>query len=102
MVGGSNPSEPVFHTFKGMNKIMKGSNKFSLLDHNLVPHHQLLSENEASQVLKKYNINKEQLPKIKVKEPVILEIGGQVGDIIKVIRTSQTAGEAEFYRLIIE
>jgi len=85
-----------------MNKVMKVSKSFSLLDHDLVPHHLLLSENEASQVLKNYNIKKEQLPKIKVKEPVILEIGGQVGDIVKVIRTSQTAGEAEFYRLVIE
>ncbi len=102
MVGGSNPSEPVFHILKGMNKVMKVSKSFSLLDHNLVPHHLLLSENEASQVLKKYVIDKEQLPKIKVKDPVILEIGGQVGDIVKVIRTSQTAGEAEFYRLVIE
>lgn len=102
MVGGSNPSEPVFNIFKGMNKVMKGSKSFSLLAHNLVPHHLLLSENEASQVLIKYGIDEEQLPKIKVKDPVIQEINGQVGDIVKVIRTSQTAGEAEFYRLIIE
>jgi DNA-directed RNA polymerase subunit H len=105
MVGGSNPSEPVFYTFKGtnikMNK-MKSSKSFSLLNHNLIPQHILLSENETQQVLKQYNIEKEQLPKIKNKDPVIVEIGANVGDVVKIIRKSQTAGEAEFYRLVIE
>jgi DNA-directed RNA polymerase subunit H len=102
MVGGSNPSEPVFYTFKGTNVNMKSSKSFSLLNHNLVPQHILLSENETQQVLKQYNIEKEQLPKIKNKDPVIVEIGANVGDVVKIIRKSQTAGEAEFYRLVIE
>lgn len=81
---------------------MKSSRSFSLLNHDLVPQHILLSDNEANQILKKYDVEKEQLPKIKVTDPVILEIGANVGDIIKIIRKSQTAGEAEFYRLVIE
>ncbi|NIA02924.1 MAG: DNA-directed RNA polymerase subunit H [Nitrospirae bacterium] len=83
-------------------KSPKISKSFSLLNHQLVPEHILLPDNEANQVLKKYDIEKEQLPKIKITDPVIVEINAQVGDIIKIIRKSQTAGEAEFYRLVIE
>lgn len=81
---------------------MKNTKSFTLLNHKLVPEHILLSDNEAHQVLRKYEIEKEQLPKIKITDPVIMEIGAQVGDIVRIIRQSQTAGEAEFYRLVIE
>ncbi|KAF5426493.1 DNA-directed RNA polymerase subunit H, partial [Candidatus Methanomarinus sp.] len=91
---------------QGMNVIMNNSGNFSLLDHQLIPHHMVLSEKEAAQVLKEFSslqpIEKEQLPKIKSTDPVIMEIGAKVGDIIKIIRKSQTAGEGEFYRLVIE
>ncbi|HUW67988.1 MAG TPA: DNA-directed RNA polymerase subunit H [Candidatus Nanoarchaeia archaeon] len=83
-------------------KSQKIPKSFILLNHQLVPEHILLSDNEANQVLKKYDIEKEQLPKIKITDPVIMEINAQVGDIVKIIRKSQTAGEAEFYRLVIE
>ena len=81
---------------------MKNTKHFSLLNHQLVPDHILLSDNEAHLVLKGYSIEKEQLPKIRSTDPVIMEIGAQVGDIVKIIRKSQTAGEADFYRLVIE
>jgi DNA-directed RNA polymerase subunit H len=83
-------------------KSPKSPKSFSLLSHQLVAEHILLSDNEANQVLKKYDIEKEQLPKIKITDPVIMEINAQVGQIVKIVRKSQTAGEAEFYRLIIE
>ena len=76
--------------------------KFSLLDHELVPKHEIMSEGELKSVLSKYSIEKEQLPKIKVQDPIIKEIGAAVGDVVKITRKSQTAGEAEYYRLVIE
>jgi DNA-directed RNA polymerase subunit H len=58
-------------------------------------------EDELKSVLKQYAIEKEQLPKIKVVDPVIQEIGAQVGDVVKITRNSQTASEAFYYRLVI-
>lgn len=81
---------------------MKSPKKISLLNHDLVPQHILLSEKESTQVLKKYNVDKEQLPKIRLTDPVTSEIGAEVGDIVKIIRKSQTAGESIYYRLVIE
>ena len=74
---------------------------FSLLDHELIPKHEIMSEDELKTVLKIYNIGKEQLPKIKVDDPVIQEIGAQAGEVVKITRNSQTAGEAFYYRLVI-
>lgn len=76
--------------------------KFSLLDHELVPKHEIMSEGELKSVLSKYSTEKEQLPKIKVQDPVIKEIGATVGDVVKITRKSHTAGEADYYRLVIE
>ena len=49
--------------------------KFSLLDHELVPKHEIMLEGELKSVLGKFSIEKEQLPKIKVQDPVCKEIG---------------------------
>ena len=76
--------------------------KFSLLDHGSVPKHEIMSEGELKSVLSKFSIEKEQLPKIKVQDPVSKEIGVALGDVVKITRKSQTAGEADYYRLVIE
>ena len=77
-----------------------------MLEHQLVPEHRLVAEEEAVEVLKKLRITKDQLPKIHRSDPVIqvLErIEGPIeeGRIIKVTRMSGTAGVSEAYRLVI-
>jgi len=62
----------------------------------------LLNEEEAEELLNKYDIEREMLPKIKESDPAAKEIGAKPGDIIKIIRESYTAGETEFYRIVIE
>ena len=76
--------------------------KFSLLNHESVPKHEIIYESELKSVLSNYLVEKEQLPKIKVHDPVCKEMGAAVGDVIKIARKSQTAGEAEYYRFVIE
>jgi DNA-directed RNA polymerase subunit H len=75
--------------------------KVSLQDHILVPVHEILKKEEAEELLKTLNIEKEQLPKIKVDDPIAKEIGAKVGDIIRIIRESQTAGKSIAYRLVV-
>jgi len=76
--------------------------KFNILDHELVPEHIILSKEEAEEVLKKFNIKPEQLPKILTTDPVVKAIGAKKGDIIKVIRRSKTALKSVVYRLVVE
>ncbi len=74
----------------------------SLLKHNFVPKHELMDEDELRTVLSKYNVEREQLPKLKVTDPVAKEIGAIPGDVVKITRISETAGEALYYRYVIE
>jgi DNA-directed RNA polymerase subunit H len=76
--------------------------KFDVREHMLVPEHILLTEEEAAEVLKRYNITPGQLPKIKTSDVVVKQIGAKPGDILKITRKSLTAGKAVAYRLIIE
>lgn len=75
--------------------------KFSLLDHELIPHHEIMDEDDLKTVLIHYNVEREQLPKLKVTDPIALEIGAEPGDVVKIIRKSDTAGEAPYYRYVI-
>lgn len=77
-----------------------------MLEHQLVPEHRLVPEDQAEAVLQSLRITKDQLPKIHRSDPVIqvLErIEGPIeeGRIIKVTRVSGTAGVSEAYRLVI-
>ena len=77
-----------------------------MLEHQLVPDHRLLEDEEAERVLKALKISKDQLPKIHRSDPVIqlLErVHGPIdeGRIVKITRVSNTAGVSEAYRLVI-
>ncbi|MEK6809034.1 MAG: DNA-directed RNA polymerase subunit H [Nanoarchaeota archaeon] len=66
--------------------------------HLLVPKHLKLSEREKEELFKRYNISLKELPKILKEDSAIAELDVKVGDIIKIIRKSHTAGESIFYR----
>ncbi|MDI6855940.1 MAG: DNA-directed RNA polymerase subunit H [Candidatus Thermoplasmatota archaeon] len=78
------------------------SAKFKVTDHVLVPAHILLSKEEAKKILKEYNAEFQQLPKILVTDPCAKILGAEPGDIIKVIRNSPTAGKAIAYRGVVK
>ncbi|MDY0266533.1 MAG: DNA-directed RNA polymerase subunit H [Methanimicrococcus sp.] len=75
---------------------------FKLLDHESVPHHEIIGEEEVANVLEKFAIDKEKLPKIRYDDPIALEIGAKIGDVVKITRKSQTAEESFYYRLVID
>ena len=73
----------------------------SILEHELVPKHRVLSPEEAEEVLKKYCATPQQLPKILASDPVVRELGAKPGDIIEIVRESETAGKAIYYRVVV-
>ncbi|MBI5354997.1 MAG: DNA-directed RNA polymerase subunit H [Candidatus Aenigmarchaeota archaeon] len=75
--------------------------EFDLLNHELVPKQEIAKKDEIDEILKKYNITKEQLPKIKSKDPVVKRIGAKDGDVIKSTRKSPTAGVSIYYRIVV-
>ncbi len=68
--------------------------------HEFVPKHIILSEKKKEEVLKEYKIKLKQLPRISISDPVIKILNAKIGDVIKIIRKSETAGESEYYRVV--
>jgi len=73
-----------------------------VLNHEMVPDHQVMAEEEVANLLAKYHISLEQLPKIYHDDPALKAIGGDVGNVIRITRDSRTAGRAEAYRLVVK
>jgi len=68
----------------------------------MVPDHKIMSEEEVTELLTRYNISTDQLPKVYHDDPAVKSIGASADDVIRIIRTSHTAGRAEAYRLVIK
>jgi DNA-directed RNA polymerase subunit H len=73
-----------------------------VLRHVLVPEHKVMSKEDAEELLKRYSIQPLQLPIILSNDPAAEAIGAQPGDIVKIIRESQTAGKAVAYRYVVK
>ena len=75
---------------------------FDIFEHDLVPRHEILSEKEREQLLAQYKVQPYQIPQIKATDPAVKVIGAKPGDILRIIRKSQTAGEYISYRYVVE
>ena len=71
-----------------------------MLEHRLVPKHELLSESEADKVLEKYGITGDEMPKIERKDPAIKHLDANEGDIIKITRENKITGKSHYYRVV--
>jgi DNA-directed RNA polymerase subunit H len=76
--------------------------QFDIMNHDLVPLHIIVSDDEKKELFNKYNITPDQLPKILDSDPVSISIGAKPGQIVKIVRKSHTAKEAVAYRFVIE
>jgi DNA-directed RNA polymerase subunit H len=74
---------------------------FNVFNHVLFPKHEILSKEEAAELLRKYKIKPYHLPKIKDTDPAVRALEAKPGDIIKITRKSPTAGEAVYYRFVV-
>ncbi len=74
--------------------------KFKVDKHILTPKHLKLGEREKAQLLEKYHVTSKELPRILKTDSAIKELDVKIGDIVKIIRKSQTAGESIFYRVV--
>lgn len=71
------------------------------MSHILIPKHEIMTSEEVKELLKKYNITKDKLPKIYEHDAAIYELNTKPGDVIKITRKSPTAGNAFYYRVVI-
>ena len=76
--------------------------QFNILNHVLVPEHRVLNEAEKIEIIKKYNIMRdEEFPELSRFDPVAQAIGIRPGQVCEIIRPSKTAISAPYYRICI-
>jgi len=73
----------------------------NITHHMLVPTHSVISDAEKAELLKRYRAKENQLPKIQCEDPVAKYFGVRRGQVMKIVRPSETAGRYVTYRLAV-
>jgi DNA-directed RNA polymerase subunit H len=73
---------------------------FNILEHEMVPPHRVLLQDEKDIIYKKYYITSDkELPEISRFDPVALAMGIRPGELVEITRSSPTAITTKYYRL---
>ncbi|MCK4703105.1 DNA-directed RNA polymerase subunit H [Candidatus Bathyarchaeota archaeon] len=74
---------------------------FDIFEHDLVPRHEVVSQEERKELSKKYHAEPFQFPWIKSVDPIAIILGAKPGDVVRITQKSETAGKYETYRYVV-
>jgi len=74
---------------------------FDITKHSFVPEYKILNQDERKELMTKYKLNDNQLPRIKVYDPAGSFYGIKVGEVVKIKISSDTDGIYNSYRLCV-
>lgn len=76
--------------------------QFFVLNHQLVPKHQIMTQEERAWITKKFKISSDnQWPEISRFDPVMVALLARPGDMCNITRPSKTAIVEQYYRMCI-
>ena len=74
---------------------------FDIFEHDLVPLHEVVSQEERKELSEKYHAEPFQFPWIKSVDPISIILGAKPGDVVRITQKSETAGKYETYRYVV-
>jgi len=80
-----------------------GQLQFDITTHRKVPRHRILNAEEKEAFMKKFHVKNpsSQMPLLDSQDMMARWIGAKPGDIVEIIRKSETAGGTPYYRLCV-
>ena len=71
---------------------------YNIAKHDYVPKHEIVKDEHVDEILNTYNITVEELPGIRVNDPMARYVGAKAGQLIRIHRKSKNMGESIVYR----
>eukprot|EP00049_Salpingoeca_infusionum_P014869 m.284555 g.284555 ORF g.284555 m.284555 type:complete len:315 (+) comp15765_c1_seq1:227-1171(+) len=73
---------------------------YNITRHHTVPKHEVLTPEEKIQLLQRYNISEHNLPRMQANDPIAQYFGLAEGEVVRIVRPSETAGTYVSYRVV--